>query len=173
MTPSYTPPPLYNLDLPLLLLQLMPPLLRRPLLHALMHAAATPLQQQATAMAQQAITQHLQLRACTQVCRMQHRLNTLFDPQQARIRLLSSQRRGQWVYAVDELGTNIPVITTGSHPTATGIVLTTAEELSTINLSHLFIIQLPTELHTRTAEISATVDQLRLPATSYIYISGS
>lgn len=108
---------MFNVDFQRLAIHLLPTFFRQPLIFGLLRAALVPLVKLYTAFLDKRAAQIYRVTHNCQVCYLQAALNDHFDPSARRIRVLSVERRGEWLYAVTEDGgTEIPVATEEATP---------------------------------------------------------
>ena len=100
---------MYNVDYKRLEMHLLPTFLRQPCIFGLLRAALVPLEQLHVAFMAKRAGHIYRLTHNGQVCYLTALLNDNFPSKIARFSITSIERQGVWLYAVTELGENIPL----------------------------------------------------------------
>lgn len=163
---------MYKIDFKRLAIHQLPTFLRQPLIFGLLRAALTPLETLYEAFLNKRAAQIYRLSHNGQTCYLQAALNDSFDPSLRRVRVLTVERDGEWLYAVTESGQGIPIATAeGEESQDVPIVY---DELALTAEQNNFVVFLPENVYqTRLEAVKTLVDTYKLMSKRAIYMPQS
>lgn len=100
---------MYKVDFKRLAIHLLPTFLRQPLIFGVLRAGLAAVESAHSVFLDRRAGHIYRLTHNGQVCHLTAALNDNFDPTRRRFRIMTVERQGEWLYAIDEEGTNIPL----------------------------------------------------------------
>ena len=160
---------MFNVDFKRLAIHLLPTFFRQPLMFGMLRAALAPVETLYAQFLDKRAAQIYRISHNGQTCYLQAALNDRFDPSERRIRVLTLERQGEWLYAVTENGgTDIPVATAEGEE-ITGVPIVYDEQGLTAEQNN-FVVYLPqTVWETRLEAVRQLVDTYKLMSKRAIY----
>lgn len=167
---------IYNINFPRLLINLLPTFLRQPVIYGILHAAGTVLESKTYKSFTAARKEHnYKLNHNGQVCYLRAVLNDAFG---GGFDILEVVRRGEWLYAITESGTDI-LLTVGEGGNATEVaggekVPLVYNEALLNAAQNSFIVSVPYNIYqTQLNAVAALVDKYKLISKRAIYMAHS
>lgn len=163
---------MYKVDFKRLAIHHLPTFFRKPLIFGLLRAALVPLEQLYDTFLNKRAMQIYRLTHNGQTCYLQAALNDSFDPYSRRIKVLTVEREGEWLYAVTETGENIPVATAEGEDSADVPIV--YDELALTAEQNNFVVYLPATIYqTRLEAVKTLVNTYKLMSKRAIYVPQS
>lgn len=178
---------MYKVDFKRLAIHLLPTFLRQPLIFGVLRAGLAAVESAHSVFLDRRAGHIYRLTHNGQVCHLTAALNDNFDPTQRRFRIMTVERQGEWLYAIDEAGTNIPLasdegelVTEGSgvskRVTYVGgdDVPIVYDEVMLNAAQNSFVVYVPYAIYqTRLDAVRTLVDQYKLVTKRAIYVQQS
>ena len=164
----------FKIDYCRLVALLLPTFLRRPVLFGLLRAAVSPLGLLYEAFCEAREAHNYRLTHNGQVCYLRACLNDNFKSKVGVFDIISVEREGEWLYAVTENGTRVPITISEDNISETESVPVVYNELSLNTEQNEFVVSVPADLFdTSLEEIQAMVNQYKLISKRAIYVAQS
>lgn len=146
-----------------LVLQLLPTFLRRPVIFGLLRAALVSLEKVYADFKTARAEHNYRLTHNGQVCYLREVLNDKFDSNKRRFDIISVMRSGEWLYAVSEDGTLVPVAFGEDNTSETENVPVVYNEISLNSAQNEFIVCVPSDVYETMLEaVKETVNKYKL-----------
>ena len=166
---------MFNIDYKRLICILLPTFLRRPVLYGLLRAAIVPLESLHDDFKRSRAGHNYRLSHNGQVCYLRACLNDSFKSSQGGVfDIINLERAGEWLFAVTEKGSRIPVTLSEGNLSPVENIPVVYNEAMLNETQNEFIVAVPADLYdSQLDSIKSMVDKYKLISKKAIYVPQS